>query len=158
MDSLLPGPCGDRSRTRGWKRPQDLLLIYPNTTWVWVNSGSWWWTGRPGVLQFMGSQRVGHDWATELTELNIAIMWSNKWELESSPSYKVVKTGLDTHLVETLQTRVQHLKGIEGDTLKILSDPEILRMSPFPVMLQNTLCRIFPGSFLYIHFSRLLTS
>ena len=30
-------------------------------TWVWVNSGSWWWTGRPGVLQFMGSQRVGHD-------------------------------------------------------------------------------------------------
>ena len=33
---------------------------------VWVNSGSWWWTGRPGVLRFMGSQRVGHDWATEL--------------------------------------------------------------------------------------------
>ena len=35
-------------------------------TWVWVNSGSWWWTGRPGVLQSMGSQRVGHNWATEL--------------------------------------------------------------------------------------------
>ena len=35
-------------------------------TWVWVSSGSWWWTGKPGVLQFMGSQRVGHDWATEL--------------------------------------------------------------------------------------------
>ena len=34
--------------------------------WVWVNSGSWWWTGRPGVLRFMGLQRVGHDWATEL--------------------------------------------------------------------------------------------
>ena len=32
----------------------------------WVNSGSWWWTGRPGVLWFTGSQRVGHDWATEL--------------------------------------------------------------------------------------------
>ena len=38
-------------------------------TWVWVNSGSWWWTGRPGVLQFMGLQRVGHKWATGLTEL-----------------------------------------------------------------------------------------
>ena len=37
-------------------------------TWVWVDSGSWWWTGRPGVLRFMGSQRVRHDWATELTE------------------------------------------------------------------------------------------
>ena len=35
-------------------------------TWVWVNSGSWWWTGRPGVLRFMGSQRAGHDWVTEL--------------------------------------------------------------------------------------------
>jgi len=35
-------------------------------TWLWVNSGSWWWTGRPGVLQFMGSQRVGHNWVTEL--------------------------------------------------------------------------------------------
>ena len=35
-------------------------------TWVWVNSGRWWWTGRPGMLRFMGSQRVGHDWATEL--------------------------------------------------------------------------------------------
>ena len=36
-------------------------------TWVWVNSRSWWWTGRPGVLQFMGSQRVGHDWVTSLS-------------------------------------------------------------------------------------------
>ena len=35
-------------------------------TWVWVNSGSWWWTGRPGVLQTIGSQRVKHDLATEL--------------------------------------------------------------------------------------------
>ena len=34
-------------------------------TWVWVNSGRWWWTGRPGVLQSMGLQRVGHDWVTE---------------------------------------------------------------------------------------------
>ena len=41
-------------------------------TRVWVNSGRWWWTGRPGVLRFMESQRVGHDWATELnwTELS----------------------------------------------------------------------------------------
>ena len=35
-------------------------------TWVWVNSESYWWTGRLGVVQFMGSQRVGHDWGTEL--------------------------------------------------------------------------------------------
>ena len=35
-------------------------------TWVWVNSGSWLWTGRPGMLWSMGSQRVGHDWVTKL--------------------------------------------------------------------------------------------
>ena len=38
-------------------------------TWVWVNSGSWWWTRRLGVLQSMRSQRVGHDWVPELTEI-----------------------------------------------------------------------------------------
>ena len=43
-----------------------LMASPTRCTWVWVNSGSWWWTGKPGVLQSMGSQRVGHDWATEL--------------------------------------------------------------------------------------------
>ena len=42
-------------------------------TWVWVNSGSWWWTGRPGVLRFMGSQKVGHDWATELNWTGVSL-------------------------------------------------------------------------------------
>ena len=45
---------------RGW------MASLTRWTWVWVNSGSWWWTGRPGVLRFMGSQRVRHDWTTEL--------------------------------------------------------------------------------------------
>ena len=48
---------------RGWNGS---MASPTQWTWVWVNSGSWWWTGRPGVLQSMGSQRVGHDWATEL--------------------------------------------------------------------------------------------
>ena len=44
-------------------------------TWVWINSGSWWWTGRPGVLRVMGSQRVGHYWETELQpKLNSTIV------------------------------------------------------------------------------------
>ena len=48
---------------RGW----DGWMASPTQwTWVWVVSRSWWWTGRPGVLQSMGLQRVGHDWATEL--------------------------------------------------------------------------------------------
>jgi len=44
-------------------------------TWVWVNSGRWWWTGRPGVLWFMASQRVGHDWATELNWTELRLGW-----------------------------------------------------------------------------------
>ena len=51
-------------------------------TWVWVNSGSWWWTGRPGVLQSMGPQRVGHDWATEL-HLGSTFLHYDQWILAS---------------------------------------------------------------------------
>ena len=53
-------------RRRGWQRMRLLDGITESTDMIWVNSRSWWWTGRPGVLRFMGSQRVGHDWATEL--------------------------------------------------------------------------------------------
>ena len=42
--------------------------------WVWVNSRSWWWTGKPGMLRFMGLQRVGHDWATELNWTEFALI------------------------------------------------------------------------------------
>ena len=55
-----PGKEGD---DRGW----DGWMGSPTQwTWLWVNSGSWWWTGRPGVLQSMWSQTFGHDWVTEL--------------------------------------------------------------------------------------------
>ena len=52
--------AGGEGNDRGW----DGWMSSPTQwTWVWINSGSWWWTGRPGVLRFMGSQRVGHDWS-----------------------------------------------------------------------------------------------
>ena len=54
---------GDDRGWHGW------MASLTRWTWVWVNSGSWGWTGRPGVLWFMGLQRIGHDWATELTVL-----------------------------------------------------------------------------------------
>ena len=55
--------AGGKGDDRGW----DGWMVSPTWwTWVWVNSRNWWWTGRPGVLRFRGSQRVGHDWATEL--------------------------------------------------------------------------------------------
>ena len=63
--TLMLGKIEGRKR-RGWQRMRWLDGITDTWTWIWVNSGSWWWTGRPGMLQFMGSQRVRHDWATEL--------------------------------------------------------------------------------------------
>ena len=54
---------GGEADDRGW----DGWMASPTQwAWVWVSSGSWWWTGRPGVLQSMGLQSVGHDWVTEL--------------------------------------------------------------------------------------------
>ena len=61
---LKVGGEGDDRGWYGW------MASPTQWTWVWVSSGSWWWTGRPGVLQSMGSQRVGHDWVIKLSELN----------------------------------------------------------------------------------------
>ena len=63
--TLMLGGIGGRRRRddRGWDGRMASLTRW---TWVWVNSGSWWWTGRPVMLQFMGSQKVGHNWVTEL--------------------------------------------------------------------------------------------
>ena len=71
-EGLRAGGEGDNRGRNGW--------VASPTQWtrVWANSGRWWWTGKPGVLQSMGLQRVGHTWATELTD------WSTKsqssWE------------------------------------------------------------------------------
>ena len=54
----------EEGNDRGWGGWMASLTQW---TWVWISPGSWWWTGKPGVLQSMGSQSVGHDWATELT-------------------------------------------------------------------------------------------
>ena len=66
---MLGGIEGRRRKDdRGW----DGWMASPTRwTWIWVNFGSWWWTGRPGVLPFMGSQRLRHNWVTEMnwTEL-----------------------------------------------------------------------------------------
>ena len=63
--TLMLGKIEGRRR-RGRQRMRWWMASLTQWTWVWVNSGSWWWTGRPGMLQSVGSQRVGHDWATEL--------------------------------------------------------------------------------------------
>ena len=59
-EGLGAGGKGDDRRWDGW------MASLTRWTWVWENSWSWWWTGRPGMLRFMGSQRVGHNWVIEL--------------------------------------------------------------------------------------------
>ena len=59
-ERLRAGGEGDDGGRNGW------MASLTQWTWFWVDSGSWWWTGRPGLLQFMGSQRVVHNWVTEL--------------------------------------------------------------------------------------------
>ena len=66
-EGLGAGGEGDDRRWDGWMAS---LTQWP---WVWVDSRSWWWTGRPGVLRFMGSQRVVHDWVTKLNWTKVVI-------------------------------------------------------------------------------------
>ena len=71
-ERLKAGREGDNRRWDGW------MAAPTQWTQVWANSGSWWWTGRPGVLRLMGSQRVGHNSVTELNAhlyVNIFSMW-----------------------------------------------------------------------------------
>ena len=73
-DSLKKPWCWERLRAggKGDDRGRDgWMASLTQWTWVWVDSGSWWRTGRPGVLRFMGSRRVGHDWTTELNRTEL---------------------------------------------------------------------------------------
>ena len=81
--------AGGEGDDRGW----DGWMASPTRcTWVWMNFGRWWWTGRPGVLQFMGSQRVGRDWVTELnaTTQEVWIIISILWRMKLKKLYTTV--------------------------------------------------------------------
>ena len=116
---------------RGW---DGWMASLTRWTWVWVNSGSWWWTGRPGVLQFMGSQRVRHDWGTKLnwTELewksrksrdtwsNRQIWpWNTKWSRAMTNRVLPRKcTGHSKHPFPTTQEKTLHMDITRWSILK----------------------------------------
>ena len=78
--------AGGKGDDRGW----DGWMASPTRwTWVWVNSRSWWWTGRPGMLRFTGSQRVRHDWMTELNWTDVEIVKRLKIHAKSNSQSKV---------------------------------------------------------------------
>ena len=67
---LILGKIEGRRRRWRWN---GCMAPMTQWTWVWASSRRWWRTGKPGVLQSMGSQRVRHDWATELNRTSSAI-------------------------------------------------------------------------------------
>ena len=76
-EGLRAGGEGDDRGWNGW------MASLTQCTWVWVDSGSWRWTGRPGMLRFTGSQGVGHDWGTELNlsdslSNSLYVIWKNE--------------------------------------------------------------------------------
>ena len=82
--------CWERLSAReGGDRGWDGWMASPTQrTWVWVNSGSWWWTRRPGGLQSMGSQRVRHDWEIELNWWTWTCSWTNEHRDRPLPDQK----------------------------------------------------------------------
>ena len=99
LGKIQGGRRRERQRMDGW-------IASPTWwTWIWVSSRSWWWTRKPGVLQSMGLQRVGHDWATELKwtenviQVDIVIQYVAFWEWDFSLSITHLKC---THVVECI--------------------------------------------------------
>ena len=141
-ERLRAGREGD---DRGW----DSWMASPTRwTWVWVNSGSWWWTGRPGVLRFMGSRRVGHDWATGLN-------WNPRLcSLGSRLKFRVQYTGclLRSVLGISICGRKRKESGVGRGKSWLITYPqspqrglsfhEIVQLFKFPLNQIWTLCQV----------------
>ena len=91
------GGEGDNRGRDGW------MASLTQWTWVWLSSGSWWWTRKPGVLQSIGSQRVGHDWATELNFLEKCLAF------QAFPPHLLTST-----LISLLWSRCLHMMIMES--------------------------------------------
>ena len=99
---------------RGWDGWMVSLIQW---RWIWVNSGSWWWTGRPGVLWFMGLQRVRHDWVTELNWTEEApkksLVLSPMWGTVKRCQLWTQKTSSKSHYLASSLTLLPSLQNSE---------------------------------------------
>ena len=106
-------------------------------TWVWVNSGSWWWAGRPGVLWFMGSQRVGHNGVTELNWLLIHFAIQQKLTQHCKSTIYQLKINFKNQLTHTYSLLLHFLASIDKELFTKLRDGDkvvllVLRGGPTP--------------------------
>jgi len=112
-ERLKAGGEGDDRGWDGW------MASLNQWTWVWVDSGNWWWTGRPGMLQSLGSQKIWHDWVIELNWTNILkvkVLYSWKIKIEQvvikrmhSPSLRWLKNKQQT----TTTHKTQKIASVE---------------------------------------------
>ena len=108
--------CWERLKAgEGDNREWDRWMASPTGwTWVWASSGSWWWTGRPGVLQSMGLQRVRHNWPTELN-------WIEYFQI--SIWYFHMDPGVDCINIHTLCHVTLHFLSLKRQGLLFLLPP-----------------------------------
>ena len=98
---------------RGW---DGWMASLTRWTWVWVNSRSWWWTGRPGVLWFMGSRRVGYNWATELNWTEYLQMWlkasiNKDWKYHQNWQNQIPIDALVHHILSWILQKIVFARG-----------------------------------------------
>ena len=136
----------------GWNHQLDgWMASLTRWAWVWVNSGSWWWTGRPGVLQSMGSQRVRLDWATELN-LNWynSIIWNEGCPLKGVPQVLIewiiflILAYLFTYSLHTISSKEETLRHFLFCCFSLLSSlPSCSFAFFFPSFLFSFFCTFF---------------
>ena len=96
-------------RRRGQQRMRCWMASPTQWTWVWVDSGSWWWTGRPCVLWFMEQQRVGHYWVTEVNWTHRTLLLLHAWPYDSVTLCHWIWITKESHWKWTWDMKVQGL-------------------------------------------------
>ena len=111
----------------GRRRGQQRMKWLDGTTqwtWVWINSGSWWWTGRPGVLQTMGSQTAGHSWATEpkgeISQYFRSCVLDIKVQRNLPAKYQGINTTQGGHKQDSLHAQWKFLDKISSNILFLM--------------------------------------
>ena len=136
--------AGGEGDDRGW----DGWMASPSWwTWVWASSGSWWWTGKPGVLQSKGPQRVRHDWATELNSL-VGTLHHGCTTLPHMPFYSLISAILlftrppflsDAHPLSTSHNIGQNPPSNFSFLLLPPAQPIFLSPTQYPVFLHASI-------------------
>ena len=138
-DSFEKTPLLEKIEGRRRRGPQRMRWLdgITDSMDMSLNSGSWWWTGRPGVLQSTGSQRVGHDWATELNGKNSEPQWSKRLHAQSLSCvslFVTLWTVAHQALLSMEFSRQEYWSGLPFSPPRGLPNPGIKSTSPSSVL------------------------